>query len=188
LESSCASCGAISSGSVCGYCGSPLWPVKGADAERAALDALHARVDVSPQEAQGDLLRHAFLPDDRTVLVEAGRRTLNLMHVGRLGALSCPGGVRERLEAIVSKLRILEPSEATREAIRTFEEGLSGFRRDRRPQRYLLAIAVVGPHALKLVLLGRWRRASRVARLALAAAGALALVLALWSLRRLALP
>jgi hypothetical protein len=110
-------------------------------AERAALDLLHAVVAMSTSEAQGKLLRTAFIPTHRDVLIHAGLECAQLVHED--GTDSEPSeGAFTRLETITSKLRMMPPDAELARAIGEFEAKLKMFRAARSSANRMAVVLV----------------------------------------------
>lgn len=143
---SCVTCGARISGLVCEFCGS--LSVTDADIATAkrALDELHALVHRADKKKQSNLLKTGFIPRDKTLLIDAGVRCLPLLDESdttsdvSLAALG-------RLEAIMTKLRLLPPGEEIQRAFAEFEPKIRRFRKADRlisVVAVMLVLAVVG--------------------------------------------
>ncbi len=100
-----------------------------------------------PPEVRADILAHGFLPHDPEILIEAGLRCVSLLDSAYVGP-----GAAARLDVVIAKLRIHEPTPAASRAIQTFEEKLEKHRaRERRFERAgCLALAIVGLGAVWL--------------------------------------
>jgi hypothetical protein len=124
----CHSCGAPRKGSICEYCGTCL--IKPADEveEREALDAYHFQLGKADKEGARRLLRSGFVPDYPEVLVEAGLRVIPLVDNDEVSEEPTESAVL-RLQMIVAKLRLERPTVKINNAVRQFDEVISGHRK-----------------------------------------------------------
>lgn len=117
LTGSCDSCGAASKGLICEHCGKPTAHLADAAHESRALDEYHNLLQrLKPEEQRNWLLASGFLPDNKEVLIEAGIQCLPLLQ-----SSSISDAAASRLEAVITKLRLLHGDQQARLAIEDFQ-------------------------------------------------------------------
>ncbi len=122
-QAACPHCGGASQGLVCAFCGTLLHPTQDAETEERALNDFHGLLVTATPENQARLLRHGFLPDSPSVLIEAGLRTLLLLRTDNAYSevATCAAG---RLRTLGSKLRVLPETDESRRALKEFDVAL----------------------------------------------------------------
>ena len=117
----CGSCGALATGLVCEHCGAMNASARHDIAtENQALDEFHALIGKSEPEQQCELLKSGFLPDQKAVLIEAGVYCIPL-----LKTYPASEGAMARLEAIISKLKLMPPDQQTSQALAEFQSKIA---------------------------------------------------------------
>jgi hypothetical protein len=119
----CPRCGASTTMTICEHCGSLAGEAPDRSSERAALDQLHGLVSSKPPEGRADVLAHGFLPTDPEILIDAGLRCIPLLGSAEVGEAAA-----QRLEVVIAKLRIHEPTPTMGRAVETLEGKLEKHR------------------------------------------------------------
>lgn len=136
----CNSCGAPVAGLICEHCGKPGSHLIDAAEENRALDEFHSLLQKLKPEAQREwLLSSGFIPDHRDVLIEAGIQCIPLlqdMHIYDAAAL--------RLEAIITKLKLLHGDRQALLAIEDFRAKLEGYKAEKRKINFLSLGCLLG--------------------------------------------
>jgi hypothetical protein len=108
---------------VCEYCGSLTGPLVDPAQEWQALDEFHGIMLTKDRETRINLLNNGFLPKSAEGLIEAGVRCIPLIDLSQpsdKGVISAAG----RLQAIVTKIKIMPEFEQKQSAITEFEKVL----------------------------------------------------------------
>src|SRR5689334_7827243 len=101
MANTCHACGAPTKGTyVCAFCGAMIHPSTAADEQRRALDEYQNAVTKADENGKRALFRTGFLPEDKSLLIEAGVRLVPFLQFGLLG-----DDAAGRLEAIALKLK-----------------------------------------------------------------------------------
>ena len=143
MEQTCTRCGAPISGLVCEYCGSLTSPLADSAAEEKAIDEFHEILLTKDEEAQVKMLKSGFIPDSPTALIEAGVHCIPLIDT------SSPSddvviSAGARLQAIVTKLKLMPDFEKKQQAITEFETVLHSLAKaNRNTDRFLIGVAIV---------------------------------------------
>jgi hypothetical protein len=103
----CPRCGALLEEGLCKNCAPVGTDTPEPDAELRALNAYHHSLAGKDPEGQKNLLVNGFLPDAPHALIEAGLRCIPLCRDVNDGV---SGGAFHRLEAIITKLKLLPGS------------------------------------------------------------------------------
>lgn len=143
----CDSCGAPARGLICGHCGKPTAHLGDASEENRALDEFHNLLQrLKPEEQRNWLLTSGFIPDHKEVLIEAGIHCIPLLQ-----NMQVYEAAASRLEAVITKLRLLHGDRQAELAVEDFRARVGKYRADKRKNDLesagcLLAIlaAVVG--------------------------------------------
>jgi hypothetical protein len=114
----CPRCSAPSTGIVCPFCGSQLHELTDPKMEMLALDEYHGALAAKDSAGQVGLLRSGFLPMSLPVLIESGLRCISLTGCN---ASDVADSATHRLEAIVTKLKVLPETPDSRRAVEQFE-------------------------------------------------------------------
>ena len=146
-EDKCGQCGAAAEGMICGFCGSLTADAQDVEAQRAALEEFHRVLQDHPRERQIKMLRSGYLPQYGELLIDAGVRCLSLIVDEDISAEPTLSA-RERLGAIVTRLKLEPPSVRTRTSIRVCEE------RSEKHRRSNMWNSVLGLTAVALVVGG----------------------------------
>ena len=124
----CTQCGGAVEGMICGFCGSLTADAEDVASQRAALEEFHRVLQDQPRERQIKMLRSGYLPQYGDLLIDAGVRCMSLIVDEDISAEPTLSA-RERLGAIVTRLKLEPPSERTRTAIQEFGERIEKHRR-----------------------------------------------------------
>jgi hypothetical protein len=128
LKGSCDSCGAPGKGLICEHCGKPTQHFVDAAHENRALDEYHNLLQrLKPEDQRNWLLSSGFMPDNKEVLIEAGIHCLPLLQ-----NISISDAAASRLEAIITKLRLLHGDQQARLAVEDFQSKIRRYTADRR--------------------------------------------------------
>lgn len=127
-DGNCDSCGAPAKGLICGHCGRPAARLADASEENRALEEFHNLLQrLGPEEQRGWLLTSGFLPDHKEVLIEAGVHCIPLLQHTRVYDAAA-----SRLEAVISKLKLLHGDRQAALAVEDFLAQLEKYRAARR--------------------------------------------------------
>ncbi len=136
-ERYCLSCGAPVEGKTCHYCGTPAPTADGEVGEHQSLEHLHHALANAENDAKKErILRNAFLPEDPDVAVDAGLRCMPLVDAStKVGEAA-----GARVETIITKLEMLDPSPHLTRAIGTLKTEL---KKRRQKTRHIPVKAIV---------------------------------------------
>ncbi|MBI3554056.1 MAG: hypothetical protein HY077_16290 [Elusimicrobia bacterium] len=126
-DAKCPKCGGPLEGFVCRFCGAPSSLVCDVASETKALEEYHRHLAEADAPARERLLLSGFLPSCEPVLIDAGVRLLPFIHGAGYGAAqtSC-----QRLDAIITKLKLMPQDDDIRRALGVFDEHLKKFKAD----------------------------------------------------------
>jgi hypothetical protein len=131
----CDSCGAPAAGLICGHCGKPATHLSNASEEDRALDEFHNLLQgLKPEDQRSWLLTSGFIPDHKGVLIEAGIRCLPLLQ-----DMKIYDAAASRLEAIITKLKLLHGDRQAALAVEDFRAKIEGYKVEKRKNNYLTA-------------------------------------------------
>ncbi len=150
MEQTCTRCGAPTTGLVCEYCGSLTSRLVDSTAEEKAIDEFHEILLTKDEDAQVKMLKSGFIPDTPTALIEAGVHCIPLIDTASPNddVVSAAGA---RLQAIVTKLKLMPDFEQKQQAIKEFEAVLQSLATaNRNTDRLLIGVAIV--MALTLII------------------------------------
>lgn len=131
MNAQCNSCGASVNGLVCDYCGSTNQLIMDLQMQKEALAEYHQILQKQKKVVKAKMLRNGFLPDAPEILMEAGLRVIPLIDYEKSDDVVVKGAV-QRLRAIVTKLRLMEPTEQVQAAVAEFESVQSAYARESR--------------------------------------------------------
>ena len=143
MEQTCTRCGAPTTGLVCEYCGSLTSQLADSAAEEKAIDEFHEILLTKDEDAQVKMLKSGFIPDSPTALIEAGVHCIPLIDTSSPND-DVVAATAARLQAIVTKLKLMPDFEKKQQAIDEFEAVLQAVERaNRNTDRFLIGVAVV---------------------------------------------
>lgn len=145
----CQKCGAQTASMICEYCGAMAVLSQEAKDEKAGLEEFCRLLQTKDAPAQAKLLETGYLPSIPPVLIEAGVRCVPLIRAGHADALA--DSALRRLETVVLKLKLLEPSSEIRRAIAEFEPVIRDFKA-RESSDTFWGLTVLGGLALAILL------------------------------------
>lgn len=112
-ERKCPRCGAPGAGAVCAYCGARLLALDDDRSELAALDEFHRHVDAASKQPEqcSRLIHDGYIPSGTKALIEAGFRASERIRAD-MPYEDCGDQWAERIEAIASRLRVIDDPKA----------------------------------------------------------------------------
>lgn len=131
MEQTCNRCGAPVHGLVCEYCGSLTTSLADAAAEEQAVDELHQILMTKDEKTQVKILKNGFLPETSEALIEAGVRCIPLIDADQPDD-DVVEGASARLQAIVTKLKLMPDFEKKQQAVTEFESVVNAQREAKR--------------------------------------------------------
>ena len=150
-ETACKQCGASTRGDyVCEYCGALIHARTDIEDERKALDEFHAMLQRGDAKTKSNLLKTGFLPDHKSLLIDAGVRALPLCEFADQGDQAAL-----RLEAIVVKLKLMPQDAETARAIDEFTKRVREHERSSRVFFGSCLLVLLGVVALVVWLIVR---------------------------------
>lgn len=155
-QTNCHKCGASIDALVCRYCGTIRESTVDAKKQRLAIEELHNHVSNEiDDEKKNTLLRNGYLPDDSSVLIEAGLKCVPLTDYQGVSALVAQASA-QRLEAIIVKLRLAPETKEITKAIQELDGVVRKYREEDRKSTFLgcSMFAVIG--IFILVVVGYW--------------------------------
>lgn len=150
MDQTCSRCGAPVTGLVCEYCGVLTTVLANPADEKKAVDEFHEILLTKDDTTRENMLKNGFLPTSIEGLLEAGVRCIPLVDANEPGdgvVISAAG----RLQAIVTKIRLMPDFDRKQQAITEFEAVLQNRQNADRKVNTTLAFILVGS-ALLLVL------------------------------------
>ena len=125
MADTCHACGANSKGTyVCAYCGVLMHQTESVEDQRRALDEYQGAVTKADDAARKALFKTGFLPDHKSLLIEAGLRMVPFIEFAGTG-----DEATGRLEAIALKLKLMPSDSETTRAIAEFEDRIKAHQR-----------------------------------------------------------
>jgi hypothetical protein len=134
---------------VCEYCGALLRTPVDVREEKEALERLHGLLMEANKKKQAQLLMSGFLPESESTIISAGLRCIPFAHLGIMEDTDIRFGALMRLKMIVTRLKLMPPSDPAHRAIVEFEPAIRTGERIHRLDTRLVTVAAV---ALVIVL------------------------------------
>ena len=144
MSLNCANCNAPLSGHICDYCGTKAGDSQ-IETEKKKLASFHQCVKDSDPEKRHESLAHGYMPESPEVLLEAGFNMVPLIKSDELSYDNTKAAVA-RLQAIVTRLKSAEQTDAIAKAIVEFDEVIARYEREDR----ILGISCLGAIAVAI--------------------------------------
>jgi hypothetical protein len=120
---SCKRCGSFNDGLICEYCGSLVKEISSNEEEKLALETYMALLESAPIDHKARILKNGFLPNNPLALIKAGNNSL--IYTGfeskEEAVKEINDGAASRIEAILSKLSIINMTNEQQSAARKFK-------------------------------------------------------------------
>lgn len=138
----CHHCGAAARGLVCDYCGTLHHYPRNIPEEKEAWIQFLGIMQTQPKETQIRMLQSGFLPDSIPTLIDAGLHCISLLDNSQV-ADSLVSAAHHRLQATVTKLKILPSTPESERAITEFSQAIDQYRHADRQLTRVLVIGIV---------------------------------------------
>lgn len=147
MEQTCNRCGAPTTGLVCEYCGVLTMTLENPADEKKAIDEFHEIMLTKDHKTQVNMLKNGFLPTSVEGLIEAGVRCIPLVDINR-PSNQVVRGATARLQAIVTKIKLMPDFGQKRQAVAEFSDLLERHRladtqQDKSISRFLVGFGLL---------------------------------------------